>query len=233
MQGLRYSKVPVIAAPHGMALGGGCEVCLAAGSGGGLRPYAELYMGLVEVGVGLIPGAGGTVNTLFGLLDTVPIAVEFDPLPFVAQAFKQIATASVSTSVEEARALGYVPKTAGVSMDRRRQLQDAKAMALGLSRAGYRPPVPRAFKLPGESGIATLKTSVRGMVQAGMATEHDAKIANKLANVLCGGAAGHTRLNTEQQILDLEREAFLSLVSEPKSMERMQHMLMNNKPLRN
>lgn len=233
MQGLRYSKVPVVAAPHGMALGGGCEICLAAGSGGGLRPYAELYMGLVEVGVGLIPGAGGTVNTLYGLLDSVPPAVEFDPLPFVAQAFKQIATAMVSTSVEEARAMGYVPRTAGVTMDRRRQLQDAKALVVGLSSAGYRPPVPRAFRLPGESGIATLKTSVRGMVQAGQATEHEGKIAAKLAHVLCGGAAGHTRLNSEQHILDLEREVFLSLVSEPKSMERMQHMLMNNKPLRN
>ncbi len=233
LQGLRYSKVPVISAPHGMALGGGCEINLACGSTGYLRPTGELYMGLVEVGVGLIPGAGGTVNTLFGLLDSVPSGVEFDPFAFVAQAFKQIATASVSTSVEEARALGYVPRSAGVSMDRRRQLQDAKALALGLANAGYRPPVPRAFKLPGESGIATLKTSVRGMVQGGMATEHEGKIAGKLAHVLCGGLAGQTRLNTEQQILDLEREAFLSLVGEPKSMERMQHMLMNNKPLRN
>jgi 3-hydroxyacyl-CoA dehydrogenase len=233
MQGLRYAKVPVVAAPHGMALGGGCEVCLATGYAAGLRPTAELYMGLVEVGVGVIPGAGGTMNALFGLLEGVPEGAEIDPFPVTAQVFKQIATAQVGTSVEESRALGYVPRKAQVSMDRRRQLHDAKQMVIGLSEAGYAPPTPRAFKLSGESGIATLKTSVRAMVQSGMATEHDAKIVGKLAHVLCGGKAGHTRAVTEQEVLDLEREAFLSLAGEEKSLARMQSILMTNKPLRN
>ncbi|MCC7383667.1 MAG: 3-hydroxyacyl-CoA dehydrogenase/enoyl-CoA hydratase family protein [Deltaproteobacteria bacterium] len=233
LQRVRYAGVPVIAAPSGMALGGGCEICLATGSAAGLRPVGEVYMGLVEVGVGLIPGAGGTMNTLFSLFDRIPSGVEVDPLQVVGQAFKQIAMAQVSTSVEEARAMGYVPMSAGVTMDRRRQLFDAKSLVLGLSAAGHRPPVPRAFKLPGESGIATLKTMVRGLVQAGQATAYEGHIATKLATVLCGGPAGHTRLVTEQAVLDLEREVFLSLAGEAKSQERMMHMLTNNKPLRN
>jgi 3-hydroxyacyl-CoA dehydrogenase len=233
MQRIRYARVPVVAAPFGRTLGGGCEVCLAAGSAAGIRPHSELYMGLVEVGVGLLPGAGGTVNSLFGLLERVPESVEVDPLPFVAQVFKQIALAQVSLSVEEARAMGYVPPNAQVTFDRRLLLHDAKAMTLGLAEAGYRPPVPRAFRLPGESGMATLATSVRSMVQTGLASEHDAVIANKIARVLCGGPAGHTKKVTEQEMLDLEREAFLSLCGEAKSQERIAHMLNTNKPLRN
>ncbi len=232
-QRIRYAKVPVIAAPHGMALGGGCEICLASGSAAGLRPYSELYIGLVEVGVGIIPGAGGTMNTLFGLLERVPEGADIDPQPFVAQAFKQIMLATVATSAEEARALGYVPAKAQVTMDRRRLLHDAKWTVTGLAEAGYRPPIPRAFRLPGESGIATIKTMVHGMVQAGQASAHDALIAGKLANVLCGGKAGHTRLVTEQEVLDLEREAFLSLAGEEKTHARITHMLQHNKPLRN
>jgi 3-hydroxyacyl-CoA dehydrogenase len=233
VQRIRYARVPVIAAPHGMALGGGCEIVLAAGSAAGVRAHAELYTGLVEVGVGLLPGAGGTVNTLFGMLERLPDGAQIDTLQVVGQAFQQIALAKVSTSAEEARALGYLPQKAILSLDRRRQLHDAKWTAIGLAEAGYRPPAPRAFTLPGESGIATLRTMVHSMVQAGQASPHDAHIAGKIAHVLCGGAAGHTRRVTEQQMLDLEREAFLSLCGEPKSQERIQHMLMNNKPLRN
>ena len=232
-QRIRYARVPVIAAPHNMALGGGCEICLATSSAAGLQPHLELYIGLVEVGVGLIPGAGGNVNTLFGFLERIPEGAQVDPLPMVAQAFQQIALAKVATSVEEARAMGYVPLKSGVSMDRRRQLHDAKNLALGLFEAGYRPPVPRAFRLPGESGIATLRSMVRSMVQSGHASEHDALIASKIAHVLCGGAGGHTQSVTEQQMLDLEREAFVSLCGEPKSLARIEHMLTKNKPLRN
>jgi 3-hydroxyacyl-CoA dehydrogenase len=233
LQRVRYAKVPVVAAPSGMALGGGCEVCLSTGSAAGLVPHAELYIGLVEVGVGLIPGAGGLMHTVFGFLDGLPNGAEIDPLQIVGQAFRQIATAQVSTSVEEGRALGYVPKKASVTMDRRRLLHDAKAYGIGLYESGYRPPVPRAFKLPGESGIATLRSMVRSMVQAGQATEHEGKIASKLAHVMCGGPGGHTRAVTEQEMLDLEREAFLSLCGEAKTQERMAYMLTNNKPLRN
>jgi len=233
VQRIRYSKVPVVAAPHGMALGGGCEIVLAAGSGAGCRPHAELYTGLVEVGVGLIPGAGGTMNTLFGLLERIPEDAQADITPYAAKAFEQIAMAKVSTSAEEARGLGYVPLRAQVALDRSRQLHDAKAQVLGLYRSGYRPPLPRAFKLLGESGIATMTTMVQGLVQGGKASEHDALIAGKVAHVLCGGLSGHTRKVTEQEILDLEREAFVSLVGEQKSQDRISHMLMKNKPLRN
>jgi 3-hydroxyacyl-CoA dehydrogenase len=233
VQKIRYAKVPIIAAPHGMALGGGCEIVLAAGSGAGCRPHAELYTGLVEVGVGLIPGAGGTMNTLFGMLERIPEGAQVDITPFAAQAFQQIAMAKVSTSAEEARRLGYVPQRAMVTLDRSRQLHDAKSQALGLYNAGYRPPARRAFRLLGESGIATMNTMVQGLVQGGQATEHDALIAGKIAHVLCGGLAGHTRKMSEQDILDLEREAFVSLVGEQKSQDRISHMLMKNKPLRN
>ncbi len=233
MQRIRYARVPVIAAPHQMALGGGCEICLAAGSGAGLVPTGELYMGLVEAGVGVIPAAGGVTNSVFGAMEKIPEGVEVDSLQFVGQVFKQIATAQVATSAEEARAMGYVPLSARISMDRRRQLHDAKHLAIGLFASGYRPPVPRAFKLPGESGIATLNTMVRSMVSSGHATEHDAKIAVGLAKVACGGASGHARKVTEQQMLDLEREVFLSLAGEEKSQARMASILTSNKPLRN
>jgi 3-hydroxyacyl-CoA dehydrogenase len=120
-----------------------------------------------------------------------------------------------------------------VSFDRARQLWETKQRAIGLANSGYHPPVPRAYKLPGESGIATLHMMVNTLVHGGYASEHDAKIALKLATVLCGGSAGATHAVTEDEILELEREAFVSLCGEPKSLERMQYMLMNNKPLRN
>ena len=127
---------------------------------------------------------------------------------------------------------GFFRRDDGVSFDRSRQLHEAKQRAIGLS-AAYHPPVPRAYKLPGESGIATLQMMVNTLVAGGYASEHDAKIANKLAVVLCGGASGSTHEVTEDEILELEREAFVSLCGEPKSQERMQFMLMNQKPLRN
>jgi 3-hydroxyacyl-CoA dehydrogenase len=147
--------------------------------------------------------------------------------------FKNIALAKVAESAEQAKALGYFRITDGVSFDRARQLHEAKRRAIGLAEAGYHAPVPRAHKLPGESGIATLKMMINTLVAGNYASEHDAKISNKLAVVLCGGASGATHAVTEDEILDLEREAFLSLCGEPKSLERMQFMLMNNKPLRN
>ena len=148
------------------------------------------------------------------------------------QTFKNIALAKVATSAEEAKAFGFFRRDDGVSFDRSRQLHEAKQRAIGLS-AAYHPPVPRAYKLPGESGIATLKMMVNTLVAGGYASEHDAKIANKLAVVLCGGSSGSTHEVTEDEILELEREAFVSLCGEPKSQERMQYMLMNQKPLRN
>jgi 3-hydroxyacyl-CoA dehydrogenase len=229
-QRLKYATVPVVAAPYGMTLGGGLELCFACD---GVQAAAETYAGLVEVGVGLIPGGAGTMNMLWRAMDGIPEGAAVDSLALVTQVFKNIALAKVATSAEEGKHLGYFRKTDGVSFDRARQLVDAKRRAVGLAEAGYHPPVPRAYKLPGESGIATLRMMVDTLVAGGYATEHDAKIAGKLAEVLCGGAGGAAREVTEDEILELEREAFVSLCGEAKSTERMQYMLMNNKPLRN
>ncbi len=230
LQGIKYAKVPVVAAPFGMTLGGGLEVCLACDA---VQAAAETYAGLVEVGVGLIPGGSGNVNLLWRALEGMPDGMTVNTYDVVTQVFKNIAMARVATSAVEAKQFGYFRSTDGISFDRARHLTEAKARAVGLARSGYHPPVPRAYRLPGESGIATLNMMVDTLVAGGYATEHDATIARKLAVVLCGGAGGAAREVTEDEMLELEREAFVSLCGEPKSLERMQHMLMHNKPLRN
>jgi 3-hydroxyacyl-CoA dehydrogenase len=141
--------------------------------------------------------------------------------------------ANVVTSADAAKRAGYFRGTDGVSFDRARQLHDTVQRAVGLAEAGWHPPAPRAYKLPGESGIATLSMLINTLVAGGYASEHDGVIGRKLAAVLCGGAGGHTHEVTETELLELEAEAFVSLCGEPKSHERMQHMLMKNKPLRN
>jgi 3-hydroxyacyl-CoA dehydrogenase len=229
-QRMKYASVPVVAAPYGMTVGGGLEMCLGAHS---VQAHAETYAGLVEVGVGLIPGGGGTLNLLWRALEGVIEGARVDPYPLVTQVFTNIALAKVAMSAEEAKHLGYFRHGDGISFDRATLLHDAKARAIGLAEAGHRPPAPRQFVLPGESGIATLRMMVNSLMQAGQASEHDAKIAGKLAEVLCGGAAGAVAPVSEDKVLELECEAFLSLCGEPKSLERMQYMLMNNKPLRN
>ena len=229
-QRMKYSLVPVVAAPYNMTLGGGLELCFGATA---VQAAAETYAGLVEVGVGLIPGGAGTLNMLWRALEGVPEGVEPDVYGFVTQVFKNIALAKVATSAEEAKAFGYFRQTDGVSFDRARQLWEAKQRALGLAQAGYHAPAPRAYKLPGESGIATLEMMVNTLVAGKYASAHDATIAMKLANVLCGGVSGATHAVTEDEILELEREAFLSLCGEPLSQARMQYMLQHNKPLRN
>ncbi|MEZ4403863.1 MAG: 3-hydroxyacyl-CoA dehydrogenase/enoyl-CoA hydratase family protein [Kofleriaceae bacterium] len=229
-QRMKYATVPVVAAPYNMTLGGGLELCYGCDS---VQASLETYAGLVEVGVGLIPGGAGTLNMLWRSLEGVPEGVDVDTYAFVTQTFKNIALAKVATSAEEAKAFGFFRGSDGVSFDRARQLHEAKQRAIGLASSGYHPPTPRAYKLPGESGIATLDMMVRTLVAGGYASEHDAKIAMKLANVLCGGASGGAGPVGEDRMLELEREAFLSLCGEPKSQERMQYMLMNQKPLRN
>ena len=230
LQRMKYSPIPVVAAPYGMTLGGGLEVCLAADA---VQAYAETYSGLVEVGVGLIPGGCGNMNMLWRALEGVPEGANVITQELVVQVFKNIALAKVATSAVEAQHLGFFRKTDGVSFDKSRQLVEAKARAIGMAEAGYHPPVPRAYKLPGDSGIATLHMLVDTLEAGGYATPHDALIARKLAVVLCGGAGGASREVTEEQMLELERETFVSLCGEQKSIERMQYMLMNNKPLRN
>ena len=230
VQRMKYAHVPVVAAPYGMTLGGGLELCLGADA---VQAAAETYSGLVEVAVGLIPGGAGTVNMLWRSLESIPEGTNASIYENVTQTFKNIALAKVATSADEAKAFGYFRKSDGVSFDRARQLTEAKARAIGMAESGYHPPIPRAYRLPGESGIATLGMMVDTLVAGGYASEHDAKIARKLAVVLCGGASGAAREVTEDEVLELEADAFLSLCGEPKSLERMQFMLMNNKPLRN
>lgn len=229
-QRMKYASVPVVAAPYGMTLGGGLEVCLGAGN---VQAAAETYAGLVEVGVGLVPGGGGTMNLLWRALEGVPDGATVDTYALVTQIFKNVALARVATSAEEAKTFGYFRRDSGISFDKARLLAEAKGRAIGLAESGWHPPAPRAYVLPGESGIATLKMMVGTLVDAGQASEHDAKIAIKLGELLCGGIAGSSHEVTEAEMLELEREAFVSLCGEAKSQERMQYMLMNNKPLRN
>lgn len=229
-QRMKYAQVPVVAAPYGMTLGGGLELCFGCDA---VQAAAETYSGLVEMSVGLIPGGAGTMNMLWRALEGIPEGVEYDVYQYVTQVFKNIAMAEVATSAVHGKKKGYFRATDGVSFDRARQLHEAKERLIGLAGAGYHPPIPRAYKLPGESGIATLKMLVNTLVAGGFATEHDGKIAAKVAEVLCGGVSGASHPVTEDEILELECEAFLSLCGEPKSQERMQHMLMKNKPLRN
>lgn len=230
LQRTKYSTIPVVAAPFGMTVGGGFEVCMGADA---VQAAAETYVGLVEVGVGLLPGGAGNMNMLWRALEGIPDGTEVDTLPFVSRTFQNIAMARVATGAGEAREFGYFRKTDGISFDKARLLTEAKARALGMAEAGYHPPPRRAYRLPGESGIATLEMMIDSLVAGGYASEHDALIARKVAHVLCGGASGHAHEVTEEQMLELEREAFISLCGEPKSQERMQHMLTTNKPLRN
>ncbi len=230
MQRLKYCTVPVIAAPHGMTLGGGLEVCMAAD---GVQAAAETYAGLVEVGVGLLPGGAGNVNMLWRALEGIPQGADVDTSAIVAQVFKNIAMAAVATSANEAKEFGYFRHGDGVSFDRARQLWEAKQRCIGMANSGYHPSIPRAYRLPGDSGIATIGMLISSMVAGGYASEHDALISGKVAEVLCGGKGGASRKVTEQEMLDLEAEAFVSLCGEPKTMARIQHMLMKNKPLRN
>jgi 3-hydroxyacyl-CoA dehydrogenase len=230
LQRTKYAQVPVVAAPWGMTLAGGLELCLGAGA---VQAAAETYAGLVEVGVGLIPGGAGCLNLLWRALEGIPDGADADVFPFVAQVFKNIAMANVATSAAAAVRAGYFRSTDGVSFDRARHLHEAVQRAIGLAEAGWHPPVPRAYKLPGESGMATLGMLINTLVAGGYATEHDGVIGRKLAGVLCGGVSGQSREVTEEELLALEAEAFVSLCGEPKSQERMQHMLMKNKPLRN
>ena len=229
-QRLKYARVPVVVASYGMIFGGGLELCFGSDA---TQAAAETYAGLVEVGVGLIPGGAGTMNMLWRALDTNVQGATIDTYAIVTQVFKNIALANVATSAVEAQHFGYFKKSDGVSFDRARQLHEAKARAIGLAESGYHPPIPRAHVLPGENGIATLGMMIDTLLAGGYASAHDALIARKLAVVLSGGAGGHTHEVTEQEVLDLECEAFLSLCGEPKSQERMQFMLMNNRPLRN
>ncbi|HEY2903278.1 MAG TPA: 3-hydroxyacyl-CoA dehydrogenase/enoyl-CoA hydratase family protein [Polyangia bacterium] len=229
-QRTRYARVPVVAAPFGLTLGGGAEVVLGCQN---VRAAAELYIGCVEVGVGLIPAGGGCMELAARASAKATDDPTFDLLSLVRVPFETLARARVSTSAEEGRDLGYLRPSDAVSMARETQLFDAKETVLGLARAGYRPPPPRRIRVIGEAGAATIRASMKNLTGAHQISEHDAKIGSALARVLSGGAVPAGALVSEQTILDLEREAFLSLCGEPKTRERIQHMLTTSKPLRN
>jgi 3-hydroxyacyl-CoA dehydrogenase len=227
--GMKRARVPVITAPFGFTFGGGAEITMA---GDRVCAFAETYMGLIEVGVGLVPAGGGHVFMLERVLEGVDEPV-LSNLPFLRKAFEDIAMAKVATSAEEARELKYLRPYDHVEMNRDQQLWTAKRMAIALAEEGYRPPLPRKFNLPGREGVATIQMLLHNMKITHWISSHDEKIATHVGNILCGGDTTINNPVSEETILDLEREAFLSLCGEPKSQERITYMLLNNKPLRN
>jgi len=229
-QALRYADVPVIVAPAGLTLGGGCEIAL---HGDRVQAAAESYIGLVEVGVGLIPGGGGTKEMLARAVEGLP-PTHGDLLPFVQRVFETIGFAKVSTSAADARRLGFLDEADNVTMNRERLMADAKAIALERVREGYQRPTPRAGILVGGEGVlAALKLGIHLAWRGGRISDHDAVVGRALANVLAGGSLPHQTMVGEQYLLDLEREAFLKLSGERKTLERIQHTLKTGKPLRN
>ena len=228
-QAVKYSEKPVVVAPFGMCLGGGCEVALHAGQ---LQAAAETYMGLVELGVGLIPAGGGTKEMLLRSMDRSDLEEDF--FPHLRQNFETVAMGKVSGSAIEARKMGFLREGDGISMSCDRVVQEAKDQVLMLARQGRRKPIPPAKIVAlGSGGLASLKVGIHLMFRAGFASEYDAFLAGKLAYILCGGDCNTTQVVTEQYLLDLEREAFLNLCGQRKTQERIQHMLQRGKPLRN
>ncbi|MDC3412331.1 3-hydroxyacyl-CoA dehydrogenase/enoyl-CoA hydratase family protein [Aquibacillus sp. 3ASR75-11] len=230
MMKIKYANKPVVAAPFGMTLGGGAEVCLPASS---IQASQETYMGLVEFGVGLIPGGGGNKELYIKHIKHLPLGVNLDLQKVTNEVFEKIALAKVSTSAEEARENGFLNKQDAISVNSDHLIYDAKQKVLGLATAGYKSPKREPIPVVGEAGYATMLLGAKSLVQSGYASDHDLKIADKLAFVLAGGRLKEGTLVDEQYLLDLEREAFLSLIGERKTQERMQHMLLKGKPLRN
>ena len=242
---LKYAPKPVVAAPFGMTLGGGCEISLHAAR---IQAAAETYMGLVEAGVGLIPAGGGTKEMVIRAYEhaasvspagsaTGSEGSDLDLFHALKPIFENIATARVSTSAEEARTIGYLRPADAISMNRERQISDAKAAALALVRAGYHAPAvsPKepSIRVLGEQFLPSAKLAVHMMLRGEFISEHDAVVARKLAYILAGGALSAPQLVSEQYLLDLEREAFVSLCGERKTLERIAHTLKTGKPLRN
>ncbi len=236
-QAIKFSAKPVVIAPFGLALGGGCEVSLHAAA---RQPHAELYMGLVEVGVGLLPGGGGCKEMLLRAVDSASSirpdgrGESVEMMEAMKKIFETIATAKVATSSHEARGLGFISPSDRITMNRERVLSDAKARALELVRAGYEPPIMRTdIPAPGENILATLKMGVYLMRQGDFISDHEQKLGTKIAEVICGGNITSGTPISEQYLLDLEREAFKSLCGEKKTQERIQYTLKTGKTLRN
>jgi 3-hydroxyacyl-CoA dehydrogenase len=237
-QAIKFCHVPVVVAPFGLTLGGGCEVSL---HGVARQPHLELYMGLVEAGVGLIPAGGGCKEMTLRALDLAEAAsgsaarsASVELHHTMRTIFENLALAKVSTSAFEARDLHLLRPSDAITMNRDRVLHDAKQKALALADAGYAPPLPRTdIPAPGESVLAALRLGVHMMREGEYATDHDVTVATHLATVLCGGSVTPGTLVSEQYLLDLERQHFLSLCGERKTQERIAHTLKTGKPLRN
>ena len=235
---IKYAPKPVVAAPQGMALGGGCEVSLHAAK---IQAAAEAYIGLVETGVGLIPGGGGTKEMLIRANEHAAGGEDLDLFHALKPVFEGIAMAKVGTSAEECREFGYLRREDGVSINRDRLVADAKEAALALARGGYKRPAANwqegaqatQIKVLGEEFLAGAKLVIHMMVRGGYASEYDAHVGRKLANILAGGPLTASQTVSEQYVLDLEREAFVSLCGEKKTQERIAHTLKTGKPLRN
>jgi 3-hydroxyacyl-CoA dehydrogenase len=236
-QAIKFCSRPVVVAPYGMCLGGGVEISL---HGAARQPHAELYMGLVEAGVGLIPGGGGckemTIRSVEAGSSIRPDGrgegVEI--YEAMKKSFETIAMAKVSTSAAEARGFGFLKPSDAITMNRERLLTDAKTKARAMADAGYSAPAPRTdIAAPGVNALATLKLAVWTMHEGQFISDHDAKVANWVAYALCGGEVTPGTLVSEQYLLDLEREAFLSLCGEKKTQERIAFTLKTGKPLRN
>jgi 3-hydroxyacyl-CoA dehydrogenase len=235
---IKYAPKPVVAAPQGMALGGGCEISLHSAK---IHAAAELYMGLVETGVGLIPGGGGTKEMLLRANESAGSGDDLDLFHTLRPTFENIATAKVGTSAEECRELGYLRRADRYSMNRERLVEDAKQTALALVRGGWKPAAASwqdgaqstQIKVLGESFLSAAKLAIHMMVRGGYASDYDAHVARKLANILAGGVLSAPQMVSEHYVLDLEREAFVSLCGEKKTQERIAHTLKTGKPLRN
>ena len=230
LQRLKYSKIPVIAAPFSLTLGGCAELAMATDA---CQAHAETYMGLVEVGAGLIPGGGGCLRMVQRWTDAIQDVEGALMLPSIATASLNIATAKVSTGAYEAKKLRLLRDVDGITLDRRLLLHHAKQKALGMANCGYIPPIAPKIKAAGFDVAKTIEQNIWGMTESGYATEHDAVVARKLIHILVGGYVAPGTECTEQHYLDLEREAFLSLCGEEKTMARIQNLLMTGKPLRN
>jgi 3-hydroxyacyl-CoA dehydrogenase len=224
---LKYAPFPVVGAPAGMALGGGCEILLHCDA---VQAHAETYMGLVEVGVGVIPSWGGCKEMLqrWFTLGRLPKG----PMPPIGKVFEMISTATVAKSAAEAKELLYLRPADGITMNRYRLLADAKARALKLAE-NYAPPQPVALNLPGPSAKVALQMAVDGFFRLGKATPHDVIVSGALADVLSGGDTDITLTVDEDALLKLERESFMRLVRHPDTLARIEHMLTTGKPLRN
>ena len=231
MQMLKFAPYPVVAAPHGLVLGGGCEVALHADH---RIAAGETYAGLVEIGVGLLPAGGGTKELALRCYDLMGVAERPDPMQFLQRAFLLIGMARTSSSAHESVEMGLFPPTTTISLSRDHVVARAKAHALQMLNCGYAAPTPRTdIKVVGDPGVQTFRMMLYNMTEQRQVSKHDAFIAERIARVLCGGEIDGGQTVSEQYLLDLEREAFVELCQTDKTAARIEHMLKNGSPLRN